>query len=100
MFRVLHVLDHSRPLHSGYAFRTRAIMGAQIADGLEVKGITGLRHRADLLQYWPSALHAQDAAWWTVTATNDSDTLFGEQSSTYLVARYESGRLFFKRHVY
>ena len=60
----------------------------------------GLRHRADLLEYWPSALRAQDATWWTVTATNDSDTLFGEQSSTYLVARYESGRLFFKRHVY
>jgi hypothetical protein len=59
-----------------------------------------LRHRVDLLDYWPSALHAQDAAWWTVTATNDSDTLFGEQPSTYLVARYESGRLFFKRHVY
>ena len=26
MFRVLHVLDHSLPLHSGYTFRTRAIM--------------------------------------------------------------------------
>ena len=47
MFRVLHVLDHSLPLHSGYAFRTRAIMKAQIADGLEVRGITGLRHHAD-----------------------------------------------------
>jgi PEP-CTERM/exosortase A-associated glycosyltransferase len=47
MFRVLHVLDHSLPLHSGYAFRTRAILSAQQADGLEVKGITGLRHHAD-----------------------------------------------------
>jgi glycosyltransferase involved in cell wall biosynthesis len=47
MLRVLHVLDHSLPLHSGYAFRTRAIMTAQVADGLEVKGVTGLRHRAD-----------------------------------------------------
>src|SRR5690606_15313019 len=47
MFRVLHVLDHSLPLHSGYAFRTRAIMTAQAADGLEVRGITGQRHRAD-----------------------------------------------------
>jgi len=47
MFRVLHVLDHSLPLHSGYAFRTRAIMKAQLADGLEVKAITGLRHHAD-----------------------------------------------------
>ena len=47
MLRVLHVLDHSLPLHSGYAFRTRAIMAAQQADGLEVRGVTGLRHHAD-----------------------------------------------------
>src|SRR5688500_14517896 len=46
MFRVLHVLDHSLPLHSGYAFRTRAIMKAQAAAGLEVLGVTGLRHHA------------------------------------------------------
>jgi PEP-CTERM/exosortase A-associated glycosyltransferase len=43
MTRVLHVLDHSLPLHSGYAFRTRAIMRAQEADGHEVRAITGLR---------------------------------------------------------
>jgi PEP-CTERM/exosortase A-associated glycosyltransferase len=47
MTRVLHVLDHSLPLHSGYTFRTRAIMTAQAASGLEVRGITGLRHSAD-----------------------------------------------------
>ncbi len=45
--RVLHVLDHSLPLHSGYAFRTKAIMRAQAADGIEVRGITGPRHSAD-----------------------------------------------------
>jgi len=47
MTRVLHVLDHSLPLHSGYTFRTRAIMTAQSATGLEVRGVTGLRHSAD-----------------------------------------------------
>ena len=46
MTRVLHVLDHSLPLHSGYTFRTRAILSAQTAMGLEVRGITGLRHKA------------------------------------------------------
>ena len=45
--RVLHVLDHSLPLHSGYAFRTRAIMRAQLAAGLDVRGLTGPRHSAD-----------------------------------------------------
>ncbi|MEO0061760.1 MAG: GDP-mannose-dependent alpha-(1-6)-phosphatidylinositol monomannoside mannosyltransferase [Pseudomonadota bacterium] len=47
MTRVLHVLDHSLPLHSGYAFRTRAILKAQVAQGLDVAAITGLRHHAD-----------------------------------------------------
>jgi glycogen synthase len=46
MLRVLHVLDHSLPLHSGYTFRTRAILKAQQAMGFEVRGITGLRHTA------------------------------------------------------
>ena len=44
MTRILHVLDHSLPLHSGYTFRTRAILKAQQDAGLEVRGITGLRH--------------------------------------------------------
>jgi PEP-CTERM/exosortase A-associated glycosyltransferase len=47
MTRVLHILDHSLPLHSGYTFRTRAIMKAQLAQGFDVRGITGLRHAAD-----------------------------------------------------
>jgi len=46
MTRVLHVLDHSLPLHSGYTFRTRAILKAQQAMGLEVRGVTGQRHSA------------------------------------------------------
>ena len=46
MTRVLHVLDHSLPLQSGYTFRTRAILKAQIGMGLEVRGITGQRHYA------------------------------------------------------
>ncbi|MBO9517680.1 MAG: glycosyltransferase, exosortase A system-associated [Porphyrobacter sp.] len=46
MMRVLHVLDHSLPMHSGYTFRTRALMKAQIANGIEVRGISGLRHQS------------------------------------------------------
>jgi len=47
MTRILHVLDHSLPLHSGYTFRTRAILRAQIARGWDVRGVTGHRHAAD-----------------------------------------------------
>lgn len=39
----MHVLDHSLPLHSGYTFRTRAILTAQQAAGWDVRGITGIR---------------------------------------------------------
>ncbi|RVU04241.1 glycosyltransferase, exosortase A system-associated [Novosphingobium umbonatum] len=46
MTRVLHILDHSLPMHSGYTFRTRAILKAQEGMGWEVRGITGLRHTA------------------------------------------------------
>jgi glycogen(starch) synthase len=42
--RILHVLDHSLPLHSGYTFRTRAIVTAQKAKGLDVACLTGARH--------------------------------------------------------
>ncbi len=44
MPRILHVLDHSLPLHSGYTFRTRAIMKAQAGAGWDVAGLTGERH--------------------------------------------------------
>ena len=45
--QILHVLDHSLPLHSGYTFRTRAILKAQVARGWQVMGITGRRHTAE-----------------------------------------------------
>jgi len=41
--RVLHVLDHSAPLHSGYAFRTLAILRAQRALGWETFQLTSPR---------------------------------------------------------
>jgi glycogen synthase len=48
MTRILHVLDHALPLQSGYTFRTRAILKAQQALGLDVRAVTGLRHGAFL----------------------------------------------------
>ncbi len=45
--RILHILDHSMPLHSGYSFRTRAILKAQITRGWEVAGVTSARHTAE-----------------------------------------------------
>lgn len=46
--KVLHILDHSLPIHSGYTFRTRAILKAQMAMGWDVLGVTGPRYNAPL----------------------------------------------------
>jgi len=45
--RILHILDHSLPLHSGYTFRTRAILKAQAARGWAVAGVTGPRYNGE-----------------------------------------------------
>ncbi|EIM02182.1 glycosyltransferase WbuB [Rhodanobacter thiooxydans] len=45
--RILHVLDHSLPLHSGYTFRTLAILEAQRALGWETMQLTGPRQGDD-----------------------------------------------------
>jgi len=44
--KILHVLDHSIPLHSGYTFRTRAILREQRARGWETVHVTGSKHTA------------------------------------------------------
>lgn len=38
--RILHILDHSLPLHSGYSFRTASILGEQRALGWETHHLT------------------------------------------------------------
>ncbi|WJW74455.1 glycosyltransferase, exosortase A system-associated [Thiohalobacter sp. IOR34] len=42
--KILHVLDHSIPLHSGYTFRTRAILEQQHALGWETCHLTSAKH--------------------------------------------------------
>ena len=41
--RILHILDHSIPLHSGYTFRTAAILRGQRALGWETFHVTGAK---------------------------------------------------------
>ncbi|SJM92837.1 TIGR04063 family PEP-CTERM/XrtA system glycosyltransferase [Crenothrix polyspora] len=42
--RILHILDHSIPLHSGYTFRTRAILEQQQKLGWKAFQITSAKH--------------------------------------------------------
>lgn len=41
--RVLHILDHSIPLHSGYTFRTRNLLLGQHALGWHTAHVTGIK---------------------------------------------------------
>ncbi len=89
--RILHVLDHSLPLHSGYTFRTRAILKAQQARGWEVACLTGARHSRggpdpEVIENIPFYRTPQPAAgpsplreWREIGALSDRlDTLVGE----------------------
>jgi hypothetical protein len=44
--RILHILDHSVPLHSGYTFRTASILREQRARGWETFHLTTPKHTA------------------------------------------------------
>jgi PEP-CTERM/exosortase A-associated glycosyltransferase len=42
--RILHILDHSIPVHSGYSFRTLSILQEQRAQGWETYHLTSPKH--------------------------------------------------------
>ena len=42
--KILHLFDHSLPLHSGYTFRSRAILREQRARGWETVQVTSAKH--------------------------------------------------------
>lgn len=44
--KILHIFDHSLPLHSGYTFRSMAILRAQRARGWQTVHLTTPRHSA------------------------------------------------------
>jgi PEP-CTERM/exosortase A-associated glycosyltransferase len=68
--KILHVLDHSMPLHSGYVFRTRAILEQQRALGWETVQVTSAKHagakaaieEVDRLRFYRTALSAPKVA--------------------------------------
>jgi len=44
--KVLHILDHSLPLHSGYTFRSHSILKAQVKFGWKPVALTSPKHEA------------------------------------------------------
>ena len=60
--RILHVLDHSIPLHSGYTFRTAALLREQRALGWETHHLTSPKQGASL------SVHLKRWMAWAFTA--------------------------------
>ena len=67
--RILHILDHSVPLHSGYTFRTLAILRQQRALGWHTIHLTGAKQgRSQASEHHVDGWHffrtAPQAGWW------------------------------------
>jgi len=67
--RILHVLDHSAPFHSGYTFRTLSIVREQRRLGWETFHVTGSKHpSAELEEEAEGVLFSRTRAidaWWS-----------------------------------
>ncbi len=76
--KILHILDHSLPLHSGYAFRTQNIFRAQRNRGWWPVGLTSPKHEAS----WKGPSRDKDeidSFWYYRTgASNNSIPVAGE----------------------
>ncbi|TDY35694.1 TIGR04063 family PEP-CTERM/XrtA system glycosyltransferase [Janthinobacterium sp. 75] len=67
--RILHILDHSLPLHSGYTFRTLAILRQQRALGWHTTHLTSAKQgpsdsAQQLVDGWHFYRTAPNARWW------------------------------------
>ena len=50
--RILHILDHSLPLHSGYTFRSQSIFRAQAKRGWRPAVLTSPKHQESWKEKW------------------------------------------------
>ncbi|WP_218892714.1 TIGR04063 family PEP-CTERM/XrtA system glycosyltransferase [Duganella sp. 1224] len=66
--RILHILDHSAPLHSGYTFRTLAILGQQRRMGWDTLHLTsakqGSAEAEQQVDGWHFFRTPPDRRWW------------------------------------
>lgn len=52
--KILHILDHSVPLHSGYSFRSESILREQVKRGWEPVAVTSPKHEQSWKRTWQS----------------------------------------------
>lgn len=82
MPRILHLLDHSLPLHSGYSFRTAAILREQRARGWTTFHLTSSKHEAQEREETVGDLHFHrtprlTGAWTRLPAADQLEVVVG-----------------------
>ena len=76
--KILHILDHSIPLQSGYTFRTRNILRHQRALGWETAHVTGLKHGISVGKKADKAASGEEVDDLFFYRTVDTDSLFNK----------------------
>jgi PEP-CTERM/exosortase A-associated glycosyltransferase len=69
--KVLHVLDHSLPVHSGYAFRTQALLSAQKRKGWNPIAVTSPKHYGSFNGTWRDAEQIGEIRYYRTPKTAD-----------------------------
>lgn len=76
--KILHILDHSIPLQSGYTFRTRNILRHQRALGWETTHVTGLKHGISAGKNGDKAVSGEEVDGLFFYRTVDTDSLLNK----------------------
>jgi PEP-CTERM/exosortase A-associated glycosyltransferase len=77
--RILHVLDHSLPVHSGYAFRSQAIFLAQKRRGWEPVILTSPKHYESCDDSWEESEQVGDLHYYRSESVSKSAWLLNTE---------------------
>lgn len=69
--KILHVVDHSLPVHSGYAFRTQALLSAQKRKGWNPVAVTSPKHYGSFKGSWRDAEEIGEIRYYRTPPTPD-----------------------------
>ncbi|KIH75380.1 PEP-CTERM/exosortase A-associated glycosyltransferase, Daro_2409 family [Geoalkalibacter ferrihydriticus] len=74
--KILHVLDHSLPLHSGYTFRSQSIFRAQRARGWQPVVVTAPKHEQNWKGEWAPREVIGDFTYYRTGRVEESEVPF------------------------
>jgi PEP-CTERM/exosortase A-associated glycosyltransferase len=79
--KILHILDHSLPLHSGYAFRTQSILEAQLSRDWQPVALTSPKHEHSWKKPTVDAEQIGGVRFYRSGATRETAIPFGTELS-------------------